>query len=269
MVEAARQFDLGVEWNLLTPARIFEPAAITVELLLVRSPYTHPHQFAERLSGLTQAGMLVLDPQGGYHLTATGQEITNQINTVAFKVMEKLQPLPQADLDQLEELFRRLVEASLIAPEPPGKWSIHLSRQTDPGDQAHVIVRIDQYLADLNAYRDDAHLASWQPLEVRGPAWDALTCLWRGEGDSPETIQQKLVRRGFSGRDYADELGNLVGLGWVEENAGWFYLTATGKAIRQAAEELTDRYFYAPWGCLGEDELGKLYELLVRFKEVL
>jgi len=269
MVDTARQVGLGVGWNLLMPAWVFEPTPITVELFQVRSPYTHPGLLAEHLSALAEASMLVPDPQGGYHLTANGREITQKIYGAAYRVMEKLQSLPLTDLEQLAGLLRRLVDASLAAPEPPGKWSIHLSCKTDPGDQAHLIVRIDQYLSDLWAYRDDAHLASWRPLGVNGPAWDALTSLWRGEGDSPVTIQQKLARRGFSAADYAEELGNLAGRGWVEETAGRFRLTVKGNGIRQVAEELTDRYFYAPWAYLSIIELDDLYNLLVRFRETL
>jgi hypothetical protein len=269
MVDTARQAGLSGEWNLLMPAWVFEPTPISVELLQVRSPYTRPGLLAERLSALAEASMLVSDPKGGYHLTANGREITQKIYGAAYMVMEKLQSLPPADLERLAGLLQRMVDASLAGPEPPGKWSLRLSCKTNPGDQAHLIVRIDQYLSDLWAYRDDAHLASWRPLGVNGPAWDALTCLWRGEGDSSVTIQQKLQRRGFSAADYAQQLGNLVGRGWVEEITGLFRLTIKGSEIRQAAEEMTDRYFYAPWACLSMIEFDDLYNLLVRFRETL
>jgi hypothetical protein len=39
---------------------------------------------------------------------------------------------------RLAALLRRLVGAALAAPEPPGKWSLRLSRRTDPGAEAAV-----------------------------------------------------------------------------------------------------------------------------------
>jgi hypothetical protein len=37
--------------------------------------------------------------------------------------------------------------------------------------------------------------------------------------------------------------------------------TAEGKRIHDEAEALTDRYFFAPWGCLSESELEDLSSL--------
>jgi hypothetical protein len=76
--------------------------------------------------------------------------------------------LPESDLKRLASLLGRLVEANLTTPESPGKWCLRIARNFDPGVEAPVMARLDQYLSDLSAYRDDAHLASWRSYGVSG-----------------------------------------------------------------------------------------------------
>jgi len=43
------------------------------------------------------------------------------------------------------------------------------------------MIRIDQLLTDLDAYRGDCHTCAWQPLGVSGLAWEMLTLIRQGE----------------------------------------------------------------------------------------
>jgi hypothetical protein len=105
--------------------------------------------------------MILLDEaEGAYRLSESGKRGAECVLDAAYKKMAMLQPLPSAELERLAGLLRRLVMSCLEAPEPPGKWCITHSRKTDPGDQASGLVRVDQFLSDLAAYRDDAHLAA-------------------------------------------------------------------------------------------------------------
>ena len=63
--------------------------------------------------------------------------------------------------------------------------------------------RIDQYLTDLNAYRNDASLSVWQPYGVSGATWEAFTCLWRGDARTLDALCDRLSFRGHPHDDYA------------------------------------------------------------------
>lgn len=45
--------------------------------------------------------------------------------------------------------------------------------------------------------------------------------------------------------------------------------TAEGKRIREEAEALTDKYFFAPWSCLIESEMGELSSLASQLRDGL
>ncbi|HLA05806.1 MAG TPA: hypothetical protein VJ022_00055, partial [Anaerolineales bacterium] len=75
--------------------------------------------------------------------------------------------------------------------------------------------------------------------------------------------------RGITREEYAQFLQELTERGWVEENAGVHQMTAEGKRIREVAEALTDRYFFAPWGGLSESELEDLMNLATQLRDGL
>ncbi len=259
----------GPEWSLLLPALLFEPDPISAARLHVRGPYTADHSYDARLARLAGHGMLVSAAEKAYRLTDTGRDMVERIIGTAYSVMDELEPLPAADSERLALLLGRLVDAVMAAPVPPDKWSITLSRRTDPGERASVVVRIDQYLSDLNAYRDDAHLAAWRPHGVSGPAWEAFTLLDRSEAQTLNGLYEKLKWRGHPRKVYEEALRGLIERGWVEQDAEEMGVTAKGRAIRQDAEDATDRHFYGPWVCLNSGEVDELEQLLRRLPDAL
>lgn len=265
--------ELGVPewqgWLLIAP--FFEPQPISASRLRVRAPYTAARAFEQRLAMGAEKGFLAPaeEETGGYRLTEKGKQAAKQIIQAAYEKMAQLQPLPDEELERLAALLNRLVAACLEAPEPPGKWCIRHSRKTDPGATASLVIRIDQYLSDLAAYRDDAHLAAWQPYAIEGHAWEAFTFLWRGEAATLDELMQKLARRGYTHQEYQQALEELIRRGWVEKTGENYALTAEGKALRQQAEETTDRYFYAPWESLSLAEVEELTNLLTRFTNAI
>lgn len=271
MNRVATELNLSQWHSWLLPALVFDPEPISAAHLRVRAPYTSARWFNEQLAGGVKQGLLapVTGTANEYRLTALGKQAAERIIGAAYAKMATLQPLPPTELEHLADLLLRLVKSCLIAPEPPGKWCITHSRRIDPGDDAPVVVRIDQYLSDLAAYRDDAHLATWQPHEIEGHAWEAFTCLWRGEATTLDGLYPKLERRGYSRDEYKQAMGDLIKRGWVAERAEGYQVTTLGKEIRQSAEETTDRYFYAPWSCLSQKETEDLQNSLTRFRNGL
>lgn len=266
MERVAGERNLPEWYGWLLPALTFEPEPISVARLRLRSPYTAPRRYEERLARAAEQGYLspVAGAEGEYRLTTAGREAAYALIKAAYAKMAELQPLPIADLERLAGLLFRLVQSCLVAAGPPGKWCLRHSRRVDPGIEAPVVIRIDQYLSDLAAYRDDAHLAAWQPLAIEGHAWEAFTYLWRGEAATLEELCQKLERRGYSLEEYREALEDLVLRGWLVREGDRYELTALGREVRQQAEETTDRYFYAPWVCLSSQEREELSNLLVR-----
>ncbi len=272
MERAAAELNLPEWYGWLLPAWVFDPEPISAARLRVRSPYTSARLFNERLANAARQGLLrlVAGTENEYRLTELGRQAAERVIGAAYAKMAMLQPLPPAELERLADLLLRLVKSCLTAPEPPGKWCIHLSRRTNSGSGAPVVARIDQYLTDLASYRDDAHLAAWQPYEIDGHAWEAFTLLWRGEASTLDDLCQRLSgRRGYLRDEYGQAMEDLIQRGWVAEGAGAYQVTPLGKEIRQTAEETTDRYFYAPWSCLSQEETEELRNLLMRLRDAL
>jgi hypothetical protein len=262
-------------WMLAAPG--FEPDPISAGRLAGRAPYTAQALNDARLADGAEQGLLRPAGEGEYYLTEAGRTAARRIFEAAYHVMTSLQPLPAAEMSRLADLLRRLVEACVAAPEPPGKYCLRLSRRIVPSDAAPALAWIDQYLSDLNFYRDDAHMASWKPYGIGGAAWEAFTYLWRGEARTLDELWDRLAFRGHARQDYADALEDLAVRGWIaaEGDGGspcgekGCRLTDAGRAVREAAEQTTDAYFFAPWACLGEGELGELRALLTGLRDGL
>jgi hypothetical protein len=272
MNQKAVECNLSAEegW-LLFPALSFYPQVISAEKLRIRSPYTSFQRYDAGLEKLAKMGFLdpVYDDKGAYQLTSKGSGAVLDIVGAAYTVMGEMEPLGTDDLDAISTLIYQLVDASLEAPEPPGKWSIKHSRKLDPGSDAAVMVRIDQYLSDLAAYRDDSHLAAWQIHEIEGHAWEALSVLWRKGPFSLDTLCELLVHRGFTKEEYHNALADLIKRGWVNLDDGDYCLTELGVKVREAAEADTDGYFYRPWSRLNDQALRDLKKQLTRLKTAL
>jgi DNA-binding PadR family transcriptional regulator len=260
----------GDSW-LLLPALSFEPHPISPERLRIRSPYTSREKYAAGLKKLAEKRFLVAvnSNDGIYQLTSLGREATFNIIGAAYSKMETLQPLNPKELESLANQLWELVAVCLDEPEPPGKWSVTHSRQLDPGECAPVIVRIDQYLSDLYAYRDDSHLAAWEIHDINAHGWEMATLLWQTGPQTLAELSQRLVHRGFSFDEDRQALDNLVQKDWVDSEGEVYYLTRLGKVVRKAAEAETDRIFYRPFACLSAEEIAELEKQLTRLKTAL
>ncbi len=259
----------GQWYGWLMAARIFEPDPVSAASLHVRAAYRSPDQLAAALAQGVRLGLLASDDAGQYRLTPAGHAGVRHLIEAAYAAMAPLQPLPEADLLHLAGLLRRLVEASLAAPEPPARWSLRIERRLDPGRTAPVMERLDQHLSDLAAYRDDSHLAAWRPYGVSGQAWEAFTLLWRGAARTVDELAAKLARRGYMREDYAAAVDELARRNWVTGGADSLALTAEGRAVREEAERTTDAYFYRPWSVLSEAEVAELRALLIGLRDGL
>lgn len=256
---------------LLLPALTFDPDIITAEKLRIRSPYTSARRYQAGLEALATGGFLIAETgiDQAYRLSPAGRQAVLTLIQAGYDVMQTLLPLDTGELEALANMLYQLVNACLDASEPPRKWSISHSRKIDPGENAAAMVRIDQYLSDLAAYRDDSHLAALQIHDIEGHAWEAFTVLWRKGPFSLDTLLEQLAHRGFTEDEYHAALADLIKRGWVNFNDGDYCLTELGVKVREAAEADTDGYFYRPWSRLSDQALRDLQKQLTRLKTAL
>jgi hypothetical protein len=269
---AAESFGIpyGEWYGWLMAAHIFEPLPVSVPRLRVRAVFTSPARLSQCLATGERLGLLSpAGTPGEFWLTEHGHAAVKRLIETAYHAMLPLEPLPEADLARLVELLYGLVMASLAAPEPPGKTCLRVARRYDPGTAAPLTVRLDQYLSDLDAYRDDARLAVWPGLGVSGQAWDAFTLLWRAGAASLDQVAARLARRGYTRDEYAAALQELADRGWVAERDGQFALTPAGATALVETEEATDRCFYAPWAVLSDADVLELGRLLIGLRDNL
>jgi hypothetical protein len=256
-------------WFVLLTCAGAEPDALTADALAALAPYTAPDQREERLGKALQGGFLSEESPGHYRLTVSGREALAAFFDYAQAAIAAVPVLDTADLETVARLLQRIVEATAGLPEPASKNNLAGSRWTDPGPEGAVMARIDQYLTDLQRYRDDAHIAAWQPYGVGGRSWEAFTLLWRDQAHTAGELVENLPYRGYSADDYGETLQSLARQGWIEAVGDTWRVTRRGRALREEAEEATDAYFYAGWDTLDSTELELLGSLLAQLLAAL
>jgi len=242
-------------------ARAHENGIVTAAKLRQRSPYVHPERMENYLQDLVETGHLRLGENGAartYRITQKGRETIQTHLDTFWGEVSHLQPIPEANIERIAELLDRVVAATrqLTGPARP---NFEAMQRLKAPENATALVRIDHAFDNLNAFRDDAHLATFQ---VSGHAWEALGDVWQSVADTAEAIAEQHPNRGYDTADYTNALSDLVKRGWLSETDGLYTLTERGQAVRDEAETLTDRYFYAPWAALNLDEIQELRHLL-------
>ena len=247
----------------------FAPEAITPEHPIKRTPYANVKAFERQMDEAAGRGWLEAVGEGQYKLTAKGKGVAECLFALADDEFADLESLSDADLERIVALLCKVIEKAQELPEPAVKWALPWSRKFDRGPSAPLMVQVRRRLIDLLAYRDDVHVAAWQPYGVDGQAWEALTFVWRGEAGTAAELAEKLPYRNYDEDAYAAVLQDLASRGWIAAGDGRYAVTEKGKALRQEAEEATDRYFDAAWVALDEAEMGELKGLLGRLAEAL
>jgi DNA-binding MarR family transcriptional regulator len=270
---AVQQSDFSAvsgHWYHLVQAVYILPEAISVQRIAERSPYTNPKRIREALQILAAMGFLRPAGQNLYVATEKAQrnvEVVTQAQRWVFQQLGR-QTLHAVQLERLRDLLKPIAEAVDAVTEPPHPVYDDVRRRAITPEQP-VIEQIARYLNGLSAFRDDAHIQSWLPLQVEGIVWEALTLLWEGHARTAGDLEEQLPYRGHTQRDFSSALKKLVKLGWaLEVVPGQFELTDAAREIRQQVEERTDAVFYAPWlRALDERERAELDALLAALAE--
>jgi hypothetical protein len=268
-VEAADLAHPGLFYLLLT-AQTFEPEPISAEIIGRRNPYTALQIWDQRLAALVDRQLLARDGAQAYRLTEAGRAILRRITEMFYTELGKIEPalhtsISADGINTLAWYLGRIVKMALDAPIDTS--SIRHTHSAAPGVDAPALAHIDQALDDLNAFRDDAHMAAWRPHDISGQAWELFTCLWRGEVQNADEMAEKGAQRGHSLEAYRAALNDLIQRGWIEPSGENHYqATGPGGQLRQEAESVTERNFFAAWAILNEEEANDLRDLLTRLE---
>lgn len=256
----------SVGW-FLVQAGEFDPEPLTVAALRVRDVYAAEPIVRALLEIMASERWFDRDEHGAYHLTALGRELLLHRRAQRRALVASLMPLPADDLARLALLLERLIDASLACPNPPGCWCLVHSRRRAPELPAPPIVRIAQYFDDLNAFRDDAHMAAWQPYGVAGYEWEAFALVCAGTAHTAAQLFEQLAHRGYTRAEYGAALERLAQRGWLAQRDSQYHPTTAGLAAHAEAEQRTNHYFFRPWGCLDAHAIDELERLLVRLRD--
>lgn len=249
------------------------PNPLKPEVYLTRTPYQSREIVITQFEGACERGYLQKVDEAAYHLTDQGESVAREIPATAVKTAATIQPLPENEAEQLTALMWKVVDAAVTSNEIKHP-ALDRSRYYDPGPQAPATEKLRRYLNDLNAFRDDVHIAAWQAYDLMGYEWEAFSHIhgeyvFGGAVSNGQELAEKLSSfRGYDAEAYESALQKLVERGWLRVENGRYTVTEEGKFVRDAVETETDRVFFDPWN-LTENEEDKLKALLEKFHEAL
>jgi len=243
------------------------PELITTELFLKRNPYVRPESVVEILVDAVEAGYLEKDEKGGYGPTQKGSSAIETVHEAFYNHVNQLNEFPEDQLQELTRLMGKLVQSVDQTDLGHRKICFESSYGGHNQVESGSLAKLDQQLDDMNAFRDDAHIAAWKPMGVDGHTWEVLTFIWNGDVNTTEGLAENLPYRQYTNEDYQATLEDLVKKGWIEGKGDGFVVTEKGKNIRDEAEDATNANYFGAWKVLSDDEIARIGELLTALKE--
>jgi len=219
------------------------PDGATLEELLF--PYSVRGEMLRGMLAAGEAAGLVEEREGRFHATEKARDHGRRFHAAARAHLEKVQPLPQAQVTRLADLLERaFLAAAAAAPAAPHAHTPRAFRYREGTASAHPMVMLDNAVYGLWMVRDDCHVAAWTARRMRGPDLNVLSQLWRGEADTPAALAALL---GSGTEEHVNaSLAALRQAGLVESGEP-LRPTARGRSERDAIEMDTDRAFFGPW----------------------
>lgn len=268
LLQLRRGLAESAAWFLIQAAE-FEPEPLSVERLRVRAIWSSERIVAAILELMASEQWLARDGEE-YHLLPEGQRLKSELQARPTRVLDALRPaVNEAAVAQLETLLAQIIANAAHSATPPGTWCLRYSRRRAPAESSHALLKLFHHCSDLNAFRDDAHMASWRDHGVPGYVWEAFSYVYREQANTAEALYSQLAYRGYSRLEFVGALTILTERGWVTANGEAHQVTAAGRAIHAKAEALTDEYFFAPWRQLGEAALEDLLATLAQVEAEL
>lgn len=256
-------------WFIVQAAE-FEPEPLTVGNLRVRDIYGSERIVQAHLELMASETWFDRNARDEYALTDAGREMLGRIFARRRGWLENVERAVSAtggtgrEIERVEKSLHELIEASR------GTWCIDHSRRRAFLQETTTVGKIFQYLEDFNAFRDDAHMAAWQPFGITGHAWETFALVCAEQATRADALFDALYYRGFTRGEFAETLNRLTERGWLERaDSENFRATARGRAVRAETEASTDTFFYAPWKRMTAAELADLRASLERLRDAL
>ncbi len=268
--EGLEDFDSGV----IQVAYAVKPESLTPTDLFRRTPYASLEGFKNNLSASAERGWMEAAGEGQYAISEKGAQLVGKMLDALNEGSSTLEVPAGLDLDRIHDLLQKVVDKAYALPEPAEKWTLDMGKYFQKAlvvEGAPDLVWVRRRLIDIFAFRDDAHIAAWKPLEENGQVWETFSAVWRAEeGTSAAEIAETFASfRNYDEASYAAALSELAGRGWIAEQEGKYTATEKGKKLRQGAEDATDAFFAAPWEALTKDETKELKGLLETLAEAI
>lgn len=236
-----------------------------------RDPYSNPQVFEKTFAILNFKGWIEPTTDNTYRATDRARQAARTIIEAGDAHLNPFESQTTVNLKRLSLLLKQLTMANEFAPVPPEKWAT-IRRFRVAEKSSPWITQIRESLMELYAYRDDCHYAASHPHFGRGGIiWLVLNTLWKNATVTAENIAESMSFRGYEISSYEVALEAAVQIGWATRTnvPGAYQITQAGRSVREQAEQLTNKYFYAPWSVLTREELAELYDLLLHLKEQL
>lgn len=255
---------------LLMQAQVVAPAPLTADHILSIIPYMAPTTIHSRLKALSEIGLLTPAP---HHLTPLAQTTISRLTHLVKNEVGHI-PVPNKLVRQTAAHLTPIIHNSSSA-EPAHKPA--LSHALCHAAAAHdaPLFHLHRALAQLAAFRDDAHVAAWQSLDISGQQWEAFSHvighnIWGEPITTASEAADKFAFRGYDAPAYETALQECVARGWlmVAED-GRYTATPAGQTLWQQIEAHTDELFYNPWQSLTVPARFELHQLLTDLHTVI
>jgi hypothetical protein len=223
-----------------------------------------------RLEALVDQGIIIREGDG-FLLSDDAREAIDLVHrTVPHQVGARLDLLPDADMHRLKSLLENVLAACEATPLITQKWGMQHTYWMRPDDAPQMIgPLIEMYLAGLQGWRDDAHIAVWRTSGVSGPAWETMTLIWGGKAQTLDDVTKALAFRRHDTETYRQALDELVAQGWLSQQGQHYQVNDAGRQMRIAAENETEDNWRIGFASLNSAELQELETLLIRLRDRL
>lgn len=252
---------------MMVQAQEFAPEALTVERFRRRAVYSAPKLTLALLELL--ASEQYFDRIGDeYRLTEKGQGAIEQSANFRRDTFDGFEPIDLQKIETVVGYLQVIIDESLKASHPPGIWCLEHSRNRAPDDSASPLAKLIQFSSDLNAFRDDAHMAAFGKYQVEGHVWEAFSYVKSEQAKTASSLYEKLAYRGFYTEDWQSALDDLDKRAWITRDSDKYSVTDEGLSVAHDVEQLTDAYFYAPWDALSDDAYNELITIINELSSV-
>ena len=254
----------------LSLARSSHPEPFPISRFRAMYPWNADAAGPGRLDALVDQGMVIREGEG-YLLSDDAREAVDMVHRIVpHHVVARLDLLPDVDMRRLKLLLERVLTACEETPQITQKWGMQHTYWMRPDDTPEMIgPMIETYLAGLQGWRDDAHIAVWRASGVSGPAWEAMTLIWGGKAQTLGDVTEALAFRGHDVETYRQALDELVKQGWLNQQGQRYQVNDAGRQMRNAAENETEANWRIGFDSLTSDELQALETLLNRLHDRL